>query len=111
MTYLKLKEWQKAEDDANAAIQINPWNVKSFQRRSAARVALGKLRAALRDVYLAEIAHEHASQDKSILKAISIEKRKVKEALRDAVQRAPKRNIEVSPLPVSGADTQNSFRV
>ena len=47
MAYLKMKEWGSAERDADRAIAIDPTHVKSYQRRSAARVSLGKLRAAL----------------------------------------------------------------
>lgn len=98
MSYLKLKEWKNAEDDANSSLQINPWNVKSLQRRSTARVSLGKLRAALQDSYLAEIAYRHnnTSEVSTVPKEISAAQKNIQKLLRDAVQRAPARSLTIS---------------
>lgn len=54
MCHLKTRDWIKAEKDATAALNIDPRHVKSYQRRSAAKVALGKLRSALKDLMVAE---------------------------------------------------------
>lgn len=49
----QLKEFGKAESDADAALRVDPRHVKSLQRRAAARNALGKHRAALVDLQTA----------------------------------------------------------
>ena len=51
MVNLKLKDWHSAESDATTALQLDPLHFKSLQRRSAARMALGKVRASLQDLY------------------------------------------------------------
>jgi hypothetical protein len=100
MSYLKLKEWKNAEDDANSSLQINPWNVKSLQRRSTSRASLGKLRAALQDSYLAEIAcrHNNTSEVTTIPKEIMTAQKNNQKLLRDALQRAPARSLTISAI-------------
>lgn len=51
MVNLKLKDWHSAESDATTALQLDVLHFKSLQRRSAARMALGKVRASLKDLY------------------------------------------------------------
>ncbi|GMH91096.1 hypothetical protein TL16_g11956 [Triparma laevis f. inornata] len=87
MCHLKTRDWIKAEKDASLALNLDPRHVKSYQRRSAAKVALGKLRSALKDLMVAEeIAKEEGG-----VKGIKVDIRKCREALRDAVRRAPKK--------------------
>jgi Tfp pilus assembly protein PilF len=50
MAYLKLKEYNKAIVDCNCALSIEPTHVKSLMRRATAFNALGKHRAALKDL-------------------------------------------------------------
>lgn len=101
MTHLKKKDWTKAEDDANSALAIDPAHIKSYQRRSAARAALGKLQSALVDLSYAEM--EASKQDDSgsggsgsgIHKSIALEKRRVETLLKAAMKRAPRRTIPI----------------
>ena len=44
--YLKLKAYQKAFDDANAALKVDPDHVKSIGRRGTANYYLGKIKQA-----------------------------------------------------------------
>jgi tetratricopeptide (TPR) repeat protein len=88
MAYLKLKEFLHAEKDASSAIDIDPTHVKSYQRRSSARVSLGKLRAALKDLKTAELLSGGGS-------GLAVEIRKCTEALRDSVKRAPKSRVRI----------------
>ena len=87
MCNLKMKDWLSAEKDASRALELDPTHVKSFQRRSTARLALGKMRAALRDLMEAEKLGGS--------KGLSVEIRKAKEAMKDAVKRAPKRRVKI----------------
>ena len=87
MCHLKMKDWLNAEKDAGRALEIDSTHVKSYQRRSAARLALGKMRGALNDLMEAEKLGGS--------KGLSVEIRKAKEAMRDAVKRAPKKRIKV----------------
>jgi tetratricopeptide (TPR) repeat protein len=48
-SYLKLKRYQEAEADADAALSLDPEHIKSLQRRGTARYYLGKLRGASKD--------------------------------------------------------------
>ena len=116
MVSLKLKEWTKAENDATSALQIDPSHVKSYQRRSRARLALGKLRAALRDlnlaaeqisnIYSADTDADEAAADAEgpgtrarahahHVRQIEIQRRGVERELRASVRRAPKRNVPI----------------
>lgn len=100
MAYLKLREFGRAEKDASSALEIDPAHIKSYQRRSSARVSLGKLRAALRDLKTAENIDGGG-------KGLAVEIRKCTEALRDAVKRAPKRRIRVVGVVGVGARNPN----
>ena len=101
MAYLKLKEWVKAESDASSALSVDLSHAKSWQRRGAAKSALGKLRGSLSDLLTAE--RLLVSQGGDGLKALQVEIRKGKEALRDAVRRAPRRRVKVDVLDGVGA--------
>jgi tetratricopeptide (TPR) repeat protein len=50
---LKLKDWRAAADDATAALRLDPTFVKSWERRAAARNALGQHAGAAADLRLA----------------------------------------------------------
>lgn len=91
MTYIKLKDWKKAEDDASAAIQINKLHVKSYQRRAVARSSLGKLRAALGD---ARFAMSMTQQQQPIDK-IGQQVCQLENLLRCAIKLAPRRSLEI----------------
>lgn len=82
MALLKLKEYVKAESDCSCALAIEPNHVKSLQRRATARNALGKHRAAVQDLLLAEQLEESS-------KPIKADLAKAREQLRSAVSRAP----------------------
>jgi DNA polymerase III delta subunit len=100
MSFLKLKEWRNAEDDATSSLRINPWNTKSLQRRSTARASMGKLRAALQDSYLAEIAFRHnkACEVTVVPKEIVAAQQNVQKLLRDALHRAPTRCLSMPSM-------------
>ncbi|KAL7444497.1 hypothetical protein ACHAXM_009356 [Skeletonema potamos] len=92
LSYLKLKHWALAEDDATSALRICPNDAKCYHSRALSRISLGKLRAALLDVYAAE-----DSCDNNILKKeIEILKSKCENALADAVKHAPRRRVQVA---------------
>jgi len=91
MAYLKVKEWATAEIDASSALDIDNLHVKSYQRRSTARLNLGKLRASLKDLCLAEAAAFEVSV--KVPSRIQFDKKKVKDALHLAIKRAPRRKI------------------
>jgi len=104
MAHLKKKDWTKAEDDANSALAIDPAHIKSYQRRSAARAALGKLRSALVDLSHAEMEASKRDDGGSggsgkggggIQKSIASEKRRVETLLKAAMKRAPRRTIPI----------------
>jgi tetratricopeptide (TPR) repeat protein len=101
MAYLKLKQWDAAVDDATNAIELDRTNVKAYRRRSAAYKAQGKLRAALRDLNLAQLLlleekKNGVDVDPILANAMSKEREKTKSALIDAVHRAPKRKVKIS---------------
>ena len=48
-SYLKLKRYLEAEQDADQALQLDPEHLKSLQRRGTARYYLGKYRLSARD--------------------------------------------------------------
>ena len=86
MAYLKMKEYIRAEVDCNSALSIEPSHVKSLVRRATARNALGKHRAALRDLYAAmDLAQEAGGNTKQHRADVS----KTQELLRQCVSRAP----------------------
>lgn len=53
-SYLKLKKYQEAESDADAALGFEAEHLKSLQRRGTARYYLGKYRLSLKDFSLAQ---------------------------------------------------------
>ena len=88
MAYLKLKEYVRAEADTCCALHIDPTHVKSLLRRSTARTALGKHRAALQDLLQADELDPSSKSTKG-------EIGKVREVLRSAVGRAPAVKVTV----------------
>lgn len=97
MSFLKLKEWRNAEDDATASLRINPWNTKSLQRRSAARASMGKLRAALQDCYLAEISFRRnkTCEVTVVPNQMVTAQQNIQKLLREALYRAPTRYLSI----------------
>ncbi|CAM9255617.1 unnamed protein product [Ectocarpus fasciculatus] len=93
MANLKLKEFGKAESDADAALRVDPRHVKSLQRRAVARNALGKHRAALGDL---QTAAEIDPTSKQVRKDLS----KTLETLKAVVRRAPKTHVRVGSFPL-----------
>lgn len=71
---------------------MDPSHVKSYERRSAARLNLGKHRAALRDLYMAQAAANKQGQ------SLKINFSKAEKALLETVNRAPKRTLSVKVL-------------
>jgi tetratricopeptide (TPR) repeat protein len=53
-SYLKLKKYQEAESDADAALGFDSEHIKSIQRRGTARYYLGKYRLSLKDFFHAQ---------------------------------------------------------
>jgi len=88
MTYLKLKEFQKGEDDCSIVLQTDPGHIKTLLRRASARNSLGKHRAAIVDLKTALALHPKN-------KEVQTELRKSNELFRSAIRRAPKRAIQV----------------
>lgn len=82
MAYLKLKEFNRAVVDCNNALLIDEGHVKSLSRRAAALNALGKHRAAVRDLVL-------ASQYEPNNKQVRTDLQSSREVLRSSVNRAP----------------------
>ena len=111
MVYLKLKDWRNAENDATTALSFDPNHIKSYHRRASARYSLGKLRAALYDIQwakqvtqnskLSDSSFTETSKDTNGKKKECISsgnlalEHKIKKALLDAIQKAPKRQIHV----------------
>ncbi|CAM9932977.1 unnamed protein product, partial [Ectocarpus sp. 4 AP-2014] len=89
----QLKEFGKAESDADAALTVDPRHVKSLHRRAAARNALGKHRAALGDL---QTAAEIDPTSKQVRKDLS----KTLETLKTVVRRAPKTHVRVESFPL-----------
>jgi len=48
--YIKLRQWQDADEDCSKALALNPESVKALYRRAMARQELGRAAAALEDV-------------------------------------------------------------
>jgi len=96
MAFLKTKEYFRAEQDCNIALQINNKHTKSFQRRATARNMLGKHRAALNDLYTAQnIVAEDPAATAVAQKQFKADILKTQELLKAAVQRAPLVKIPV----------------
>lgn len=74
MTYLKLREYLKAEEDCNSALKLNEKHVKSLVRRGNARKRLEKYKAALKDF---EKATEVEPENKEIQEEIRLVKKKL----------------------------------
>ena len=100
MTQLKLKDWINAEADANEALRLDSTHVKSYQRRSVARLHLGKLRAALCDIQMAldVVDPTRHPKDTSVHKSLLVEEQRIRQALMKAIHEAPKRKLQVSIL-------------
>ena len=94
MARLKLKNWLNAEADTTAALEIDPTHSKSYQRRSVARLSLGKLRAAMMDACAAEGCLD-VNQECKVFEEVRRLQQRVQSALLDAVKCAPKRSITI----------------
>ena len=90
MAHIKLKNWKQAEEDATAALEINPHHFKSYQRRCVARLSMGKLRQAMIDVCTAQ---DTFIDSQSSLAEIDKLRLKVEKALVTACKRAPRRKL------------------
>ncbi|XP_059289013.1 uncharacterized protein LOC132042513 [Lycium ferocissimum] len=83
MAYLKIKRFQKAENDCTEALNLDDRYIKAYSRRSTARKQVGKLKESIEDVEFAlrlepqnqEIKKQHtevkALYEKEILKRVS----------------------------------------
>ena len=100
-SYLRMKNYPQAEADATSALQIDPLHFKSYQQRCVARLAMGKVRAAMVDVCqmndVKTIDGEAAQQEVETEKL----KTKCKKALVDAAKCAPRRKIPVTVVASS----------
>jgi hypothetical protein len=101
MAHLKLKDWRNAESDASSAIKIDELHIKSYQRRSVARLALGKIRSALKDLYLANAALTKTkamsvgNDPKKQRMSQNINTSQIEAELRKVIKSAPKRRIHI----------------
>lgn len=98
MAHLKLKDWQSAESDATSAIKLDRNHVKSYRRRSIARSALGKARASLKDLYLAQeiIKAVYTTDDqKAQNQNGGIKISQAEAELRRIIHNAPKRKVDI----------------
>lgn len=100
MTYLKLKEYNRAETDCSCALSVDDKHVKSLLRRATARNALGKHRAALLD--LLKLADIDSSTNKQ--QVVRVEILRTRELLRSAVNRAPLIALQVEYLNPNDLD-------
>lgn len=90
---MKLQDWRRAEADASTAVNLDPLQFKSYERRSVARTNLGKHQAALRDLYFAQAAaSKHGVNSK-------IDASTVERNLAEAMHKAPKRSVDVKIIP------------
>ena len=109
MANLKVKDWKAAEEDATLALRIDPDHIKSYQRRAASRVALGKILASLKDLRLAEHlvlqTMDDVTKRKSMLKSIQVEMSKVERVRQQAIKRAPKHSVKIESVRCE--NTQN----
>ena len=74
MTYMKLNEYLKCEEDCNKALNCDPTHVKSLNRRGKARKRLNKYKEALADFYAADRIETNNSE---ILAEIRVIKSKI----------------------------------
>jgi len=100
-SYLRMKNYPQAEADATSALQIDPLHFKSYQRRCVARLAMGKVRAAMVDV--CQMNDVKTNDGEAAQQEVEIEKLKTKckKALVDAAKRAPRRKIPVTVVASS----------
>ena len=108
MSYLKVKDWAKAELDSTSAINIDPTHWKSYHRRSIARSSLGKIRASLKDLQTAKLVltGNAANDGKKIcpstttasIKKIDLDIVKTRSSLLEAVRKAPKKPIPIQVI-------------
>ena len=97
MTYLKIKEYVTAEQDATSALSLDQSHIKSYQRRSKARIALGKFRAAIKDLdYAIFLDKEQDDEDDNtkIKKELQKEKEYCVQLFIRAIRSCPKRRIK-----------------
>jgi hypothetical protein len=84
MANLKLKSWVQAEADSTSALRIDPHHYKSYQRRSVARLSMGKVRAAMQDICAAmDAASADDSAAESALAEIREHRTKIEKKLAD----------------------------
>eukprot|EP00929_Paragymnodinium_shiwhaense_P099033 TRINITY_DN605_c0_g1_i1.p1 TRINITY_DN605_c0_g1~~TRINITY_DN605_c0_g1_i1.p1 ORF type:complete len:2835 (-),score=990.43 TRINITY_DN605_c0_g1_i1:163-8667(-) len=108
--YIKLKKWEAALDDCNAALKLNAQNIKAKYRRGMALYELGEDKAALQDVevVITSVPDPKASRDAVELKA-KIEARLQSAKAGSAAAPAPTQPAAVAKpaSPAKGA-TQSS---
>jgi Tfp pilus assembly protein PilF len=75
ITYIKLGEYLKAEEDGTKALQHDPRHLKALIRRGRAKHKLNKLKEALKDF---EEAEKIEKENKEVLEEIAVIKRKMK---------------------------------
>lgn len=86
MTYIKQKQWDKAEEDCCSALAVNPDHVKSYLRRGNARNGLGRHRDALRDF-------QNVLKREPSNKQARTELRKTRELNKIAIRKTPRMGI------------------
>merc|ERR1719261_1978963 len=86
MTYIKQKQWDKAEEDCCSALAVNPDHVKSYLRRGNARNGLGRHRDALRDFQ--NVLKREPSNKQARTKL-----RKTRELNKTAIRKTPRTRI------------------
>ena len=100
MSYLKLKDWENAERDASSALKIDEAHVKSYHRRAIARCRLGKIRASIKDLKIAENIllsnSDKSTASNALYKEICREKTRTINVLHDTILNAPRRSVTVN---------------
>ncbi|KAL3762006.1 hypothetical protein ACHAW5_008230 [Stephanodiscus triporus] len=97
IAHLKLKSWVQAEADATLALQIDPLHFKSYQRRCVARLAMGKVRAAMQDICAAtDAATADDPSAESSLAEIQELRTTIEKKLAELPTKCPRRKIPIT---------------
>ena len=84
MTYMRLNEYMKVENDCTKALEQSPQHIKSLVRRSKARRRLLNLKEALKDIQMADKTQPN---DKDIIEELSMVESKIKSIKEEKMRR------------------------
>ncbi|XP_062180792.1 uncharacterized protein LOC133885153 isoform X2 [Phragmites australis] len=110
MAYLKLRRFEKAEDDCTEALNLDDRYIKVYSRRIAARKELGKLKEAMDDAEFAislDPNNPELRKQYSEIKALHMEKmaKKAKCAVSGFDETSDKKDITSHPPTISLKDS------